>query len=67
MAGFFNGITGCIYKQKIRVIIFYRTDEQIRTEFCVGSQNGECRPIAKPENVLMPPLHIKTRIMKKFV
>lgn len=36
-------------------------------EFCVGKQNLKCEPIAGPENVFTPSLHIKLGFMKQFV
>lgn len=39
----------------------------LKTEFCIEKENVKCKPIAKPENVLMPPLHINLGLMKQFV
>ena len=38
-----------------------------RTEFVVGEKNIKYEQLAKPEKVLLPPLHIKPGLMKQFV
>ncbi|XP_061424379.1 uncharacterized protein LOC133352633 isoform X2 [Lethenteron reissneri] len=46
---------------------YHMRDWPQRTEFSVGRNNVKWEPLVDPRKVLMPPLHIKLGLMKRFV
>lgn len=76
MVGFLMGLQGgytkypcylCLWDSRADAKHYVQRSWPERTEFCVGQSNVKYEPIAVPENVLMPPLHIKLGLMKQFV
>ena len=43
-----------------------KQDWSNRNEFVVDEKNIKYKPLVKPEEVLIPPLHIKLGLMKQF-
>lgn len=76
IVGFLMGLQGgytkypcylCLWDSRADAEHYVRQAWPERTDFQVGRQNVKWEPIVKPENVLMPPLHIKLGLMKQFV
>lgn len=76
MVGFLMGMQGgytkypchlCLWDSRADSVHYQRRIWPDRVEFKIGQHNVKSEPIVEPNNILMPPLHIKLGLMKQFV
>ena len=57
----------CLWDSRDRENHWIRQNWPKRSNFKVGEKNILHAPLVDPKNVLLPPLHVKLRMMKQFV
>lgn len=57
----------CLWDSCADALHFHQKEWPLRTEFLPGTSNVKAVPLVNPQNVLLPPLHIKLGLMKNFV
>ena len=57
----------CLWDSQADSQHYVQCNWQVRTSFEPGSHNVQAQSLANPQNILLPPLHIKLGLMKNFV
>lgn len=57
----------CMWDSRATEKHYLVKDWPMRSEFVAGQSNVKYSPLINPQNVLLPPLHIKLGLMKNFV
>ena len=57
----------CLWDSRTIAEHYVRRDWPARGSYIPGIANVQSVPLVEPKNVIMPPLHIKLRLMKNFV
>ncbi|XP_032679213.1 uncharacterized protein LOC116847857 [Odontomachus brunneus] len=57
----------CLWDSRATMHHYTRTSWPVRQQFSPGKQNISNKPLIDPQDVLLPPLHIKLGLVKNFV